>query len=221
MAAETRNPKRLQWLLHAIGWILHPAIACFEFSVRGGKADLQLAIWLWHNDPDPVRRKATAMCYLVTGGQRIALRSNLLLGLMVFVLLATGFALGRIQLLFAYCMMVILITAGLSFLFTATMGMVAMFYAFTKRVPLWIEETTDPEYAETHWPPVQGKSNQVAIFSLPSIGGILMVGVMVVPEKWMYHAAAGLLLFVPLILWLAHRVHATTVEECYGDLPRC
>ena len=43
--------------------------------MRGGKTDLQMAIYLWHNDPNHDRGRATAICYAANAGQKIAIIS--------------------------------------------------------------------------------------------------------------------------------------------------
>lgn len=203
--------------MHAINWILHPAIACFELLVRAGKQDLRMAIWLWHNDPNRTRGKATAFCYAASGGYKITLRACAGLLLIGVVLWLLGLnAIPAITLL--SCILVVLATAALALLSAGGIGCYGLVLAYRAGLRLWIDGLPSVEYATTEWPPVRGnQENHMIVSVLYPVYAILIFGVLVVPEKWIYHAAACLLLSVPPILWLGHKTIAETVEQCYNE----
>lgn len=203
-----------QWLLHVAGWILHPAIACFELPMRAGKADVRFAIWIWHNDPNRSRGKAAALCYVANGGQKVAIISFappfIIFGFAWF--LGPNFAPGGVL---SSCVAAALLATAIAFVGTSLLGLSGLLLAVRYGFRLWIDEDPSLDFAAEFWPPVRAKKNQAPLFVLYPIFMILVFGVMSVPEKWMYHAAASLLLLVPPILWLGHITCARTIEDCY------
>ena len=182
--------------------------------MRAGKADVRFAIWIWHNDPNRTRGKAAALCYIANGGQKVAVISMAPL----FILWGLMCWWGPVNFLDS-CVIGALLSAGIAFIGTSIIGLSGLLLAATNRFRLWIDEEPDIQFATEFWPPVRSEKNLAPLFSVYPLFPILLFGAMAVPEKWIYHAAAGLLIFVPLILWVGHVACARTIEDCYEGNP--
>ena len=219
MSIEAKRKKsRWRSILHIFGWILHPAIACFELPMRAGRPDVEMSIWLWFNDPNRPRGRACAMCYIANAGCKIGILGfapAMLVFASIFLFGGVGFGLVTLGM----CALYGLAAAAIGLIGAGLVSIVAMVYAFRKGIRLWVDESPDVEWAKRNWPPVRSKENTTAAFIIFPILLLFMVGVMVVPEDWMYHAAACLSIFVPPALWIAHKTCARSIEDCYGTEP--
>jgi hypothetical protein len=197
-------------------WLWHPVIACFEFPMRGGKCELEMAIWLWYHDPNRDRGKACALAYAANAGLKIGVRSVVPMFLIAALVWLCGVNALPAMTLFG-CLLVAVAVQGFGMFVIAILSLSAMCFAMRKGVLLWVDEDANPEFAKSAWPPACGKDNVAPLFSIGLILVIFMAGVMATPEKWIYETAAALALLVPPILWLAHKTAAKTIEECYQD----
>ena len=215
MTIEQKNQEPLSLIIQAILWIVHPAIACFELPMRAGKTDLRMAIWLWHNDRDRDRGKACAICYVANGRQKAAILSFAPL----FLIAGIVWLFGRNALpadIFVTCTGAAMAAVPTAFTGTGLLSIIGLGFALRKGIRVWIDEEPDLEFAMSNWPPVRSQKSIAPLFAIYPIFVILFFGLLATPDEWLYAMTACLLLFVPIILWMAHKACAQTPEECYG-----
>jgi hypothetical protein len=225
------------WLgLLAICFVIYelthnPALGAVAICLKFGWEDFATARWLFINDPDPWRRRATFWVYLAWGLWKIAL---------VACLMTTGFVLvnplnraapgAPMALVWAFAGTVLTALAG--FLLSALMTAIGVGIAWCGGVRLWLDTGVHRARRWNRWPPAAvcaGRDNRLEQLLLTAlmIGGFAILAGVVAGVNRLGNVAGplvcGLLAIAAPVAFalgrnaVARAVRASSPYECWWE----
>jgi hypothetical protein len=177
----------------------NPALGAVIVCLKFGWEDFRAAFWLYANDPEPWRRRATLWLYLGWGMWKTAI--------VAFVMTA-GFVMVRplgvpapgapLALLWAFAST--FLTAVVAILLASLLTAVAAGIAWRGGVRLWLDSAVHRARRWDHWPPAAvcaGRENRLhqPLLTALAIGGLSVLAAMLDAVNRLGHLAGGLVAF--------------------------